>query len=247
MFEGRDRVLLPNRPIEGLKLFADGADLAEIETIYAAGTADGFTTNPTLMRKAGVADYAGFARTVLDRIRDLPFSLEVFSDELDEMERQARLIAGWGGNVYVKIPVMNTRRVSTAPLVRRLSADGIKLNVTAILTLRQVAETMEALHPQTPAIISVFAGRIADTGRDPVPVMSAAVAMAAWKPRVEVLWASPREALNIHQARDTGCHIITATPDILKKLSMSAMDLFQLSNDTVRMFHDDAVAAGFRL
>lgn len=230
-----------------IKLFADGANIQDMLSIYAAGRADGFTTNPTLMRKAGITDYAGFARSVLERINDLPISFEVFSDEFEEMEAQARLLASWGENVYVKIPVTNTRGASSVPLIRSLARDGVKVNVTAIMTLRQVAHTLDALTDDVPAIVSIFAGRIADTGRDPVPVMSAAVAMAETRPGAEILWASPREVFNIHQAQACGCHIITATPDILKKLDMAGMDLDRLSEDTVRMFYNDALAAGFRL
>lgn len=230
-----------------IKLFADGANLEDMLRIYAAGEADGFTTNPTLLRKAGVTDFADFARTVLARITDLPISFEVFSDDFDEMEVQARRLASWGSNVYVKIPVTNTAGHSSAPLIRRLSRDGVKVNATAIMTLQQVAQTLDALADEVPAVISIFAGRIADTGRDPVPVMSAAVAMAAYKPAAEILWASPREVFNIHQAQACGCHIITATPDILKKLSMAGMDLDRLSQDTVRMFRQDTLAAGYQL
>ena len=230
-----------------LKLFADGADVASFKALYRTGEVDGFTTNPTLMFKAGIRDYAAFAQELLSEITELPISFEVFSDDLAEMEMQARRLASWGRNVYVKIPVTNTQGTSCAPVVRNLSRDGIKLNVTAILTLRQVAETLGALSAETPSIISIFAGRIADTGRDPVPLMTAAIAMAEANPLAEILWASPREVLNIHQARACGAHIITATPDILKKMSMSGMDLDRLSRDTVKMFRQDAVAAGFQL
>lgn len=233
--------------IAGLKLFGDGASLSDFSRLYDEGRVVGFTTNPTLMFKAGITDYAKFARELTTLITDLPLSFEVFSDELPEMERQARLIASWADNVYVKIPITNTRGESTLPLVARLSRDGIKINVTAILTLEQVAGTVEALDPKTPAIVSVFAGRIADTGIDPMPIMRATVALCARKPLAEVLWASPREVLNIYQARDCGCHIITATPDILRKLDMAGKDLDELSLETVAMFRADAVAAGFSL
>jgi len=236
-----------SRAFPGLKIFGDGASLADFSRLYAEGLVTGFTTNPTLMFKAGVTDYAGFARQLLNLIPDLPISFEVFSDEFDEMERQARLIASWGRNVYVKIPIMNTRRESSLPLVRALAADGVKLNVTAILTLEQTAATVEALDAATPAIISIFAGRIADTGVDPLPIMRAAAAMAARRPKAELLWASLRETLNIYQARDCGCHIVTGTPDILKKLEMGGQDLDELSQQTVAMFRKDAVAAGFQL
>lgn len=231
-----------------LKLYGDGASLDDFARLHAEGRVTGFTTNPTLMYKAGVTDYAGFAKQLLALIPDMPISFEVFSDEFEEMERQARLIASWGENAYVKVPITNTKGESTLPLVEKLSREGVKLNVTAILTLAQAAGTVAALDPNVPGIISIFAGRIADTGIDPMPIMRAAVAMAADKPKAEVLWASTREALNIYQARECGCHIITATPDILKKMDqMAGMDLNALSLDTVAMFRRDAVAAGFSL
>lgn len=239
--------IAPIPRVDGIKLFGDGASLADFSRLHEEGRVVGFTTNPTLMFKAGITDYAAFARELVALIPDLPLSFEVFSDEFDEMERQARLIASWGENVYVKIPITNTKGESSLPLVERLSRDGVKLNVTAILTLEQVAGTVEALHPDVPGIVSVFAGRIADTGVDPMPVMRASVALAARKPLAEVLWASPREVLNIYQARECGCHIITATPDILRKLDMSGKDLAELSLETVAMFRTDAVAAGFSL
>ena len=231
----------------GLKIYGDGASLTDFSRLYDEGRASGFTTNPTLMFKAGVRDYAHFAQQLITLIPDLPLSFEVFSDEFDQMERQARLIASWGENVYVKIPITNTRGESSLPMIERLSRDGIKLNITAMLTLEQVAGAVQAIDANVPAILSVFAGRIADTGIDPVPVMRAAVALAALKPKSEVLWASTREVLNIYQARECGCHIITATPDVLKKLSMEGQDLTALSLDTVSMFRADAVAAGFSL
>jgi len=230
-----------------IKLFGDGASLEEFTRLQAQGRVTGFTTNPTLMHRAHIADYQAFARQLLEVIPDLPISFEVFSDDFGEMRRQAMKIAGWGPNVYVKIPITNTHRDSSLPLVSDLSHQGVKLNVTAILTLEQVVGTVEAVDEDTPAIVSVFAGRIADTGVDPMPIMRAAVAIAARKPLAEVLWASPREVLNIHQARDCGCHIITATPDILGKLDMAGKDLEDLSQETVAMFHRDAVAAGFQL
>ena len=233
--------------VRGIKLFGDGASLEEFSRLQAEGRVTGFTTNPTLMHRARIADYEKFARELIELVPDLPISFEVFSDEFEQMERQARLIASWGENVYVKVPITNTRRISSLPLVSDLSRQGVKLNVTAILTLEQVAGTVDALHDDTPGIVSVFAGRIADTGVDPMPIMRASVAMAARKPLAEVLWASPREVLNIHQARDCGCHIITATPDILGKLSMSGKNLEDLSQETVAMFHRDAIAAGFQL
>ena len=234
-------------PVWGIKLFGDGASLDQFSKLLAEGRVTGFTTNPTLMHKARIEDYEKFARELLELVPDLPISFEVFSDEFDEMRRQALKIASWGPNVYVKAPITNTRRESSLPMVSDLSKDGVKLNVTAILTLEQVAGTVDALDEHTPGIVSVFAGRIADTGVDPMPIMRASVAIAARKPLAEVLWASPREVLNIYQARDCGCHIITATPDILNKLDMSGKNLDDLSQETVAMFRRDAVAAGFQL
>ena len=207
----------------------------------------GMTTNPTLMRKAGIKDYEAFARDIVAAIPDRPVSLEVFADDFAGMERQARTIARWGGNVYVKIPVTNTRRESSCPLLRRLSGDGVRVNVTALLTLRQVAAVAEAMAGGAPSCVSVFAGRIADTGRDPVPVMRAAVGILAPHPQMELIWASPREVLNVYQADEAGCHIITATADVLKKLALGGNDLEEYSLETVRMFHDDAQASGFVL
>jgi len=230
-----------------VKIFADGADRAGMLEMYGKPYIRGLTTNPTLMKKAGLNDYKAFAQDILTVIRDKPVSFEVFSDEFTEMERQAMDIASWGGNVYVKIPVTNTRRQSAAGLVRKLSSAGVRLNITALMTLAQVREVTEALAADTPAYISVFAGRIADTGRDPVPLMSAAVEMMKLKPKTELIWASPRELLNIFQADDIGCHIITVTNDILKKLELVGYDLDKYSLDTVTMFFDDAVAAGFKL
>jgi transaldolase len=231
----------------GIKFYADGAGLDDFTRQYNEGLVSGFTTNPTLMHRAGVKDYEKFARELLEIIPDMPISLEVFSDEFDDMRRQARLINSWGPNVYVKIPVTNTRRESSLDLVAGLADEGIKLNVTAILTLEKVAQTIDALNDEVPAVISIFAGRIADTGIDPCPIMRAAVAMAARKPLAEVLWASTREVLNVYQANDCGCHIITAPGDILKKLKMIDMNLDDLSQDTVQMFYKDAISAGFTL
>lgn len=230
-----------------VKIFADGADKASMLEMMARPYIRGFTTNPTLMAKAGITDYEAFARDILGVIRDRPVSFEVFSDELDEMERQGLKIAAWGSNVYVKIPITNTRGQSTAGLVRRLSAKGVRLNVTAIMTLSQVRDVVMALEPGVPACISVFAGRIADTGVDPVPLMAAAVAMASANDQAEIIWASPREVLNIVQAHQVGCQIITVTKDILAKLPTLGHDLGQFSLDTVKMFRDDAVRAGFTL
>ena len=228
-----------------VKIFADGADLPGMLDLYRRPYIKGFTTNPTLMRKAGVTDYAAFARDVLRAIPDRPISFEVFSDEFSEMECQARRIAGWGANVYVKIPVSNTRREPSYDLVRRLSHDGLQLNVTAVMTLEQVAAVTAALAGGAPSCISVFAGRIADTGRDPLPLMAEALRIMAPAARAELIWASPRELLNIFHADGIGCHIITVTHDILKKLGTVGTPLDQYSLDTVTMFHDDAEAAGF--
>lgn len=230
-----------------VKLFADGADLAGMMEMYAKPMIKGFTTNPTLMRKAGIQDYKSFAKQVLSCIPDRPISFEVFADEIDEMERQAIEIASWGKNVSVKIPVLNTKREFTGPLIERLSKVGVALNVTALMSLEQVRLVTEKLAPNTPAIISVFAGRIADTGRDPVPLMAEAVKIMRAKPKAELIWASPRELLNIFQADSIGCHIITATNDILKKLSLVGKDLDNYSLETVQMFHQDAQAAGYKI
>ena len=230
-----------------VKLFADGADLAGMKEMAANPMIKGFTTNPTLMRKAGVADYKAFALEVLEAIPDRPVSFEVFADDFGQMEQQALEIASWGRNVNVKIPVTNTKREFCGPLVERLSKAGVKLNVTALLTLDQVRRVTERLAAETPAIISVFAGRIADTGCDPVPIMAEAVKAMKAKPKAELIWASPRELLNIFQADSVGCHIVTATNDILKKLSLVGKDLDKYSLETVEMFHKDASAAGYKI
>ncbi len=231
-----------------VKLFADGANRDEILSLYRNPLIKGFTTNPTLMRKAGVADYEDFARQILTEIPDRPISLEVFADDFSEMERQARKLSSWGKNVYVKVPVTNTKAEPALPLIRRLSAAGIKLNVTAMTTLDQVKQVIPALADGPAACVSVFAGRVADTGIDPVPVMSEVVAQLRREaPNVELVWASPREVLNVVQAESVGCHIITATSDILKKLELLGRDLTEYSLDTVKMFHRDAVQAGFQL
>jgi len=230
-----------------VKLFADGADLGAIRAFAANPLIKGFTTNPTLMRKAGVSDYARFAQDVLGVIGERPISFEVFSNGFDEMEAQAHEIATWGPNVYVKIPVTNTRGEFAGALLERLTAAGVHVNVTALLTLDQVRRVTACLSPEVPSCISVFAGRIADTGRDPVPLMSEAVRIAAVLPHAEIVWASPRELLNVFQADEAGCHIITATPDVLGKLKLVGLDLDEFSLDTVKMFRDDAVAAGFTI
>ncbi len=230
-----------------IALYADGADVREMAAAREHGLVQGFTTNPTLMRKSGISDYESFAREALDATSGLPISFEVFADDFDEMERQATLIATWGEAVFVKIPITNTKGEPSIPLIARLSAAGVKLNITAILTLEQVRDVVDAVDANTPAIVSVFAGRIADTGRDPVPLMREAAAIVSAKPKAQLLWASPRELLNVMQAEEAGCHIITVTGDILKKLSMVGKSLDELSLDTVKMFYNDAAAAGFRL
>ncbi len=230
-----------------IKLFADGADLAGIREMAGNRMIRGFTTNPTLMRKAGVADYKAFALQVLKIVTDRPVSFEVFADDFDQMERQALEIASWGENVNVKIPVTNTRGEFSGSVIERLSRRNVQVNVTALLTLDQVRQVAERLAPGTPAIVSVFAGRIADTGRDPVPLMAEAVKILASRPRAELIWASPRELLNIFQAESIGCHIITATNDVLKKLSLVGKDLADYSLETVGMFHKDARAAGYTI
>ena len=230
-----------------ISIYADGADVRDMIRARDEGLVRGFTTNPTLMRKCGVSDYEAFAREALQAVSGMPVSFEVFADDFDEMERQAKLITTWGPSVFVKIPITNTAGESAIPLIKRLSGAGVKLNITAILTLEQVRDVVDALHPDVPAIVSVFAGRIADTGRDPVPLMREAASIVAAKPKAQLLWASPRELLNIFQADEVGCHIITVTSDILKKLAMVGKPLEELSLDTVKMFHDDAAAAGYRL
>lgn len=230
-----------------VKLFADGADLAGIKEMAANPRIAGFTTNPTLMRKAGITDYKAFALQVLEVIGGRPLALEVFADDFPTMEGQALEIASWGKGINVKIPVTNTKGEFCGPLVERLSKAGVQVNVTAVMTLDQVKRITACLAPQTPAIISVFAGRIADTGRDPVPLMAEAVRIMQAKPKAELIWASPRELLNIFQADDVGCHIITATNDILKKLSLVGKDLDQYSLETVEMFCKDATAAGYAI
>lgn len=230
-----------------VKIFSDGADFESIMAMYANPWIKGFTTNPTLMRKAGILDYEAFGRNLLRAIPDRPISLEVFADDISEMEAQALAIAGWGKNVNVKIPVTNRAGIFMGPLIHRLSGAGVALNVTAILTLDQVERVAEALNPGTPAIVSVFAGRIADTGVDPVPVMREAGEILRYRPNAELLWASPRELLNIFQANDAGCNIITVPPEILHKLGLVGKDLAAYSLETVNMFHQDAQAAAYRI
>lgn len=231
-----------------IKIFADGADLEGIKELYQKPFIHGLTTNPTLMRKVGVSDYETFARSVLEHVTDKPISFEVFSDEFPEMRRQALKIRDWQKNVYVKIPITNTRGESALPLIADLAEQGVKLNVTAILTLKQVEGVAGALKKEVPSVVSVFAGRIADTGVDPLPVMRESLEIIKDLPSAELLWASVREVLNIFQAAACGCHIVTVPHDILAKASkLGGTDLSELSLDTVRMFYQDAVAAGFRL
>jgi transaldolase len=230
-----------------IAIFADGADKAGMLEMYANPYIKGFTTNPTLMRKAGVTDYKKFAHDILQEIADRPISFEVFADEFSEMARQARKIAGWGENIRVKIPITNTRRESALPLCERLTQEGIPLNITAVFTLEQVQAVVDAVKGGAPAYVSVFAGRIADTGVDPVPLMAEAVRRLAVAPNAQLIWASPRELLNIFQADGIGCHIITVTNDILQKLSLVGKDLGDYSLDTVKMFYNDGMAAGFAL
>ena len=230
-----------------VKIFADGAEKRTMLELYANPLIEGFTTNPTLMRKAGVRNYEEFARDILEAIPDRPISFEVFADTFDEMEEQARYMATWGKNVYVKIPVMNTKREPSCALVRKLTGDGIKLNVTALLTLEQVCRVTAALEGGAPAYISVFAGRIADTGRDPLTVIQPAVSLLSSRPNIELIWASPRELLNIFQADAVGCDIITVTSDILKKLCLIGKDLTEYSLETVAMFREDAVKSNFAI
>jgi transaldolase len=229
------------------RIYADGADLQGIVALAADPRIQGFTTNPTLMRKVGLTDYADFAQRVLERITKHPISFEVFADEPEEMRRQARLIASWGDNVYVKIPVTTTAGDSLAPLARELSQEGVKVNVTALFTPAQVESITAAVRDGAPSCISVFAGRIADAGVDPVPIMVRSLQIMADAPRAELIWASPREILNLVQANQIGCHIITITHDLLKKLDCLNRKLEQYSLETVRMFHSDAAAAGFTL
>lgn len=230
-----------------IKLFADGADRTAMLELYSNPLIRGFTTNPTLMRKAGISDYQAFARDILAAIPDRPISFEVFADDFDGMERQARKIASWGPNVYAKIPVTNTAAEPALKLIECLSHTGVMVNVTAILTLGQVRDVVNALAGGSPSYVSVFAGRIADTGRDPLPLMAAAMEMIKIHDGIELIWASPRELLNVFQADSIGCHIITATSDILKKLSLVGKSLEKYSLETVEMFYSDARTSGFQL
>jgi transaldolase len=238
-----------NEVVERLrvKIFADGADRNAIAELASNPVVSGFTTNPTLMRAAGVADYEAFARDIVELVPELPISLEVFSDDFGEMEQQARTISQWGDNVFVKVPVTNTRGESAAEVVRHLVAEGVRLNVTALTTVRQVEEIAAALKGSTAAFVSVFAGRIADTGRDPSPIMAESVEVLRAHPQLQLIWASPREVLNILHADAVGCHVITVTQQLLAKLPWLGRDLEGVSLDTVRMFHDDARAANYSL
>jgi transaldolase len=230
-----------------IKIFADGADLGIIAKYAQEPMIRGFTTNPTLMRKAGISDYEAFARSALELVGDRPISFEVFSDEFGEMERQARQIATWGENIYVKIPVTNTKREPSDQVIRRLSEAGVKVNVTAVMTLVQVQRVAACLSQGAPSVVSIFAGRIADTGVDPIPVMRAALEAVGDRASIEIIWASPRELLNVVQADQIGCHIITVTSDLLGKLPLLGRNLDDYSLDTVKMFHADGLAAGYVL
>jgi transaldolase len=230
-----------------VKIFADGADKAGILKLYELPYIQGFTTNPTLMRRAGIANYEAFAREVLAAVPDRPISFEVIADEFAEMERQARIVASWGQNVYVKIPVTNTRGEPSLELVRRLSHGGVKVNVTAIMTVEQVRSVAEALRGGQASYISVFAGRVADTGRDPLPLMTEALEAARVAPKAEMIWASARELLNLFHADSIGCHVITLTHAILKQLSLVGKNLDEYSLDTVKMFYEDARNAGYSI
>jgi len=228
-----------------IKIFSDGADLDKISEAYQEGVVTGFTTNPTLMVQAGITNYMAFAQEVLRIVPDLPVSFEVFSDDFDGMYAQAMKLKALGDNVYVKIPVTNTKQESAAPLIHRLASEGLKLNITAILSLRQVQEVADALQPDIPSIVSVFAGRIADSGLDPIPIMEKSLEICRPLTAAELLWASPREVLNLVQADQMGCHVITMTPGILAKVKNLGKDLEEFSLDTVKMFYDDAVKSGF--
>ncbi len=231
-----------------IKIFADGADKKGVLDLYRNPLIKGLTTNPSLMRKVGVADYGAFAKEILETVTDKPISLEVFSDDFSEMRRQALKISGWQHNVYVKIPITNTKRESSVPLIRELTQEGVKVNVTAILTLEQVRDVAEVLNRDVPSVISVFAGRVADAGQDPMPLMAASRKVLQGQPKAELLWASCREVLNIWHAEQSESHIITVPHDVLSKaLSLWGRDLAELSLDTVKMFHDDAIAAGYKL
>ena len=233
--------------ISKVAIFADGADIEGIKTLAADSSIKGFTTNPTLMNQAGIQDYEAFSKQVIEVVGGLPLSLEVFTDDIDEMETQARKIASWGEGVFVKIPVTNTKGESTASLVERLAGSGVQVNVTALFTVRQVEVVADALSADVPAFVSVFAGRIADAGQDPIPIMTEALDVLRPLPEARLIWASPRELLNIVQADQIGCDVITVTHDLLKKLPSLGKDLDQFSLETVKMFFDDGAAAGYRI
>ena len=237
----------PTRDSLKVKLFADGADLVGMIEMASKPYISGLTTNPTLMKKAGISDYIKFAKDVLSEIQDKPISFEVFSDELEEMKIQGEKIASWANNVYVKVPITNTRGESTGPVIKYLAANGVKVNVTAIMTLEQVEKVSTVLNPGIPSYVSVFAGRIADTGRNPLPIMEESLRILKDNRNAELIWASPRELLNVFQANEIGCHNITATNDILKKLDLINYDLSAYSLDTVRMFYNDAKNANYKI
>lgn len=230
-----------------VKIFADGADKESMKTMYGQDYIDGLTTNPTLMRNAGIENYEDFCKDILTFIKTKPISFEVFSDDFDEMYRQAKIISAWADNIYVKVPITNTKGDYSYDLIKKLSNEGVKVNVTAIMTKTQIKNTISSLKDDCPAYVSVFAGRIADTGQDPIDIMKYAVEQTSSMPNAEIIWASPRELLNIVQADQIGCHIITVTPDILKKLNKIGYSLDDYSLDTVKMFYDDAVSAGYTL
>lgn len=228
-----------------IKIFADGANVTEMKRVYSEGIVKGFTTNPTLMKKDGVTDYVAFAKDVLSEIKDMPISFEVFTDDFESMERQATEIGSWGENVFIKIPITNTKGETSYELIKKLTDKGMKLNVTAILTLEQVENVSKCINPETPVIVSLFAGRIADTGRDPIPYVMKSLEILKGNSNAELLWASSREVLNIIQAEQCGCQIITVTNDLIKKLHMLDKDLKELSLETVKMFYNDASSAGY--
>jgi transaldolase len=230
-----------------IKIFADGADREDMLKMNEDPYIQGLTTNPTLMKKAGIKDYSSFCKEILTQIKSKSISFEVFSDDFSEMEHQAMEIASWGNNVYVKIPIINTKKETCYELVKRLSKQKVKINVTAIMTIHQVSKLVSALNPEVPSYLSVFAGRIADTGRDPLPLMIETIKILKTLPKSELIWASPRELLNIYQADEIGCHVITVTKDIIKKLTLIGYDLDMYSLDTVKMFYNDALEAGFKL
>lgn len=230
-----------------IKIFMDGASIDDMLKLKKETFISGFTTNPTLMRKAGISDFESYCRNILNEITDMPISFEVFADDYEEMKRQANKITSWGKNVYVKIPIMNTRGVSSIPLIRELSSEGIKLNITAIMTVDQVRNVMSVISKSTSTFVSVFAGRIADTGVDPLPIMIECMELVKTNPNAELLWASPREVFNLYQAEKIGCHIITMVPELIAKITLNCKSLDEYSLETVQMFYNDAVKAGYKL